>query len=123
MVAFYTAFMLRRIQNLRAAFLVVLMVWFATHHVAPTFGMTTHGQLHEQVLEHQARQDQTLQWTAPHTHVQHCEFCSAAGYLGIWVANVLPRAPEQLTRAVVVMALVLNRLGNSAQARAPPVLQ
>jgi hypothetical protein len=100
---------LRRVGVARASVLAVLMLWFATHHIAPNLGMRLH-----------SHQDPTLQWTTPHTHAQHCEFCSAAGYLGIWVVGVLPRAPQELARATKVLVFEATLLGYGAQARAPP---
>jgi hypothetical protein len=111
-LAFYTVAVPHLFFVARATALALLMLWFATHHVAPTLSLAGHS--------HQVSQDQILQWKAAHAHVQHCEFCSAAGYLGVWMANSLPRAPQQLTRGVLLLAAEVASIQNSTQARAPP---
>jgi hypothetical protein len=103
---------LRRFYDARAVLLAVLVLWFATHHFAPTLGMAKH--------PHAARDD-SLRWEAPHSHVQHCDFCMVSGYLGAWQDDLLPRAPKVLAWVDFGLGWFGLRLLPNALARAPPM--
>ncbi len=102
----------------RALLLAVLMLWFATHHLAPGFEQRIFGLgLHA----HPVECCESTQVTQAHTHSDHCEFCGSAGFMVQTFDNILPRAPHTVVYHQESSVFITTRIVMTRLARAPPM--
>ena len=101
----------------RAHLLGLLLLWFGTHHTVPHFE-----QLVFQTHAHTTSQTE-LAWTEAHPSIHHCDFCSAAGFIGVQLENHLPRATNLKAGVFALAMLAIPRVPQTRLARAPPARQ